>query len=31
MAQAANYYPSQNVSVWFQKESTVGTEPDDAG
>mgnify|MGYP003140580148 CR=1 FL=1 len=31
MAQASNFYPSQNVSVWFQKESTVGTEPDDAG
>lgn len=31
MAQASNFYPSQNVSVWFQKESAVGAEPDDAG
>tara|TARA_Y100001963_G_scaffold157825_1_gene255234 strand:+ start:545 stop:1555 length:1011 start_codon:yes stop_codon:yes gene_type:complete len=31
MAQATNFYPSQNVSVWYQKETAVGTEPDDAG
>ena len=31
MAQATNYFPSQNVSVWYQKESTVGDQPDDAG
>ena len=31
MAQSTNFYPSQNVSVWYQKESDVGTEPDDAG
>ena len=31
MAQATNFYPSQNVSVWYQKESAVGAEPDDAG
>ena len=30
MAQATNYSPTQNVSVWYQKEATVGTEPDDA-
>ena len=30
MAQATNFSPTQNVSVWYQKESTVGTEPDDA-
>ena len=30
MAQETNYSPTQNVSVWYQKESTVGTEPDDA-
>jgi len=30
MAQAANFYPSQNVYVAYQKESAVGTEPDDA-
>ena len=30
MAQATNYNPSQNVSVWIQNETTVGTEPDDA-
>ena len=29
MAQATNYSPTQNVSVWYQKESSVGTEPDD--
>ena len=29
MAQETNYSPTQNVSVWYQKESTVGTEPDD--
>ena len=31
MAQATNYFPSQNVSVWYQKESNVGDQPDDAG
>jgi len=31
MAQADNYFPSQNVSVWYQKETTVGDQPDDAG
>ena len=31
MAQATNYFPSQNVSVWYQKETNVGTQPDDAG
>ena len=30
MAQATNYFPSQNVSVWYQKETTVGASPDDA-
>ena len=31
MAQATNYFPSQNVSVWYQKETNVGDQPDDAG
>ena len=31
MAQATNFFPSQNVSVWYQKETTVGQQPDDAG
>ena len=31
MAQATNYFPSQNVSVWFQNETNVGDKPDDAG
>tara|TARA_R100001594_G_scaffold143109_1_gene190713 strand:+ start:1311 stop:2321 length:1011 start_codon:yes stop_codon:yes gene_type:complete len=31
MAQATNYFPSQNVEVWYQKESAVGVQPDDAG
>ena len=31
MAQASNYFPSQNVSVWYQAETTVGAQPDDAG
>ena len=31
MAQATNYFPSQNVEVWYQKETNVGTQPDDAG
>ena len=31
MAQATNYMPSANVSVWYQDEAIVGTEPDDAG
>ena len=30
MAQATNYMPSANVSVWYQDEAIVGTEPDDA-
>ena len=30
MAQATNYFPSQNVSVWYQKETEVGSQPDDA-
>ena len=30
MAQAINYFPSQNVSVWYQKETSVGLQPDDA-
>ena len=30
MAQATNFFPSQNVYVAYQKESAVGTEPDDA-
>ena len=29
MAQATNYFPSQDVSVWIQDEAIVGTEPDD--
>ena len=29
MAQATNFYPSQNVSVWYQKETEVGIQPDD--
>ena len=31
MAQATNYYPSQNVSVWYQAEAVVGTQVDDTG
>ena len=31
MAQAQNYYPSQNVSVWYQAENVVGTQVDDTG
>ena len=31
MAQATNFFPSQNVSVWYQKETTSGVQPDDAG
>ena len=31
MAQATNFFPSQNVSVWYQKETTSGAQPDDAG
>ena len=31
MAQATNFFPSQNVEVWYQKESQVGNQPDDAG
>ena len=31
MSQSTNYFPSQNVSVWYQKESNVGDQPDDAG
>ena len=30
MAQATNYFPSQNVSVWYQAETNVGSQPDDA-
>ena len=30
MAQATNYFPSQNVSVWYQKETESGSQPDDA-
>ena len=29
MAQATNYFPSQNVSVWFEKETKVGRSQDD--
>ena len=29
MAQASNYFPSQGVSVWYQKEGAVGVSPDD--
>ena len=29
MAQADNYFPSQNVSVWFEKETKVGRSQDD--
>ena len=31
MAQATNFFPSQNVSVWYQAETNVGDQPDDAG
>ena len=31
MSQATNFFPSQNVSVWFQNETNVGDQPDDAG
>ena len=31
MAQATNFFPSQNVEVWYQKESQVGNQPDDSG
>ena len=30
MAQATNFFPTQNVSVWYQKETEVGIQPDDA-
>tara|TARA_Y100001937_G_scaffold98145_1_gene133833 strand:- start:10 stop:1020 length:1011 start_codon:yes stop_codon:yes gene_type:complete len=30
MSQATNYFPSQDVSVWIQDETVVGSEPDDA-
>ena len=30
MVQATNFYPSKNAYVVYQKESAVGTEPDDA-
>ena len=30
MAQDTRFYPSQNVSVWYQKETEVGIQPDDA-
>tara|TARA_Y100001963_G_scaffold33588_1_gene46641 strand:+ start:335 stop:1384 length:1050 start_codon:yes stop_codon:yes gene_type:complete len=29
MSQAANYFPSQNVSVWLEKETKVGRSQDD--
>ena len=29
MAQAQNYFPTQNVSVWFEKEDKVGRSQDD--
>tara|TARA_R100001594_G_scaffold37383_1_gene67598 strand:- start:12 stop:1058 length:1047 start_codon:yes stop_codon:yes gene_type:complete len=29
MGQATNYFPSQNVSVWFEKEDKVGRSQDD--
>ena len=31
MTQATNYFPSQNVEVFYQKESTVGDQPNDTG
>jgi hypothetical protein len=31
MSQATNYFPTQNVEVYYQKESAVGDQPDDAG
>ena len=31
MAQDTRFYPSQNVSVWYQKETVVGAQPDDTG
>jgi len=30
MAQATNFFPSQGVELYFQKEGVVGTSPDDA-
>ena len=30
MAQASNYFPSQGVELYYQKEAVVGTSPDDA-
>ena len=30
MAQASNYFPSQSVELYFQKEAAVGDSPDDA-
>ena len=30
MAQATNYFPSQGVELYYQKEAVVGTSPDDA-
>lgn len=29
MAQASNYFPSQNIELFYQKESAVGASPDD--
>ena len=29
MAQETNYFPSQNVSVWYEKETKVGRSNDD--
>ena len=31
MSQATNYFPSQNVEVFYQKESAVGVQPNDTG
>tara|TARA_Y100001938_G_scaffold32836_1_gene44971 strand:- start:10371 stop:11384 length:1014 start_codon:yes stop_codon:yes gene_type:complete len=31
MSQAQNYFPSQNVEVFYQKEATPGSQPDDTG
>ena len=31
MAQATNYQPTQNIEVFYQKESAVGDQPNDTG
>ena len=31
MAQSSNYQPSQNIEVFYQKESAVGVQPNDTG